>query len=100
MLGQPLLHTLRLAVSEQINNLMSLHVHQDRAEALATSPTPIVHPDNLDLTNFRHGEQKHRPEYGSIGNTHSQLVTQTFSSFATGGKPDLLHCRTQPLGQA
>jgi hypothetical protein len=62
--------------------------------------TPVVNPDNLNLANFRERKQKQRSEHGSIGNAHSKLVTQPFSSFATGGKPNLLYRRAQPLGQA
>jgi hypothetical protein len=97
---QPLPNALCLAVGQQIHYLVRLQVHEDAAEALATPPTPIVHPDDMHLANRRQRDEKERPEHGGIGKIHPQLVTQTFSALAAGGKSDLLHGRAQPLGQA
>jgi len=97
---QPLANALCLAVGQQIHYLVRLQVHEDAAEALAAAPTPIVHPDDMHLADLRQRDEKERPEHGSIGKAHPQLVTQTFSALATGAKPDLLHGRAQPPGQA
>ncbi len=100
MCRQPLANALGLAVGQQIHYLVRLQVHEDAAEALAAAPTPIVHPDDMHLADLRQRDEKERPKHGGIGKAHPQLVTQTFSAFATGGKPDLLHGRAQPPGQA
>ncbi len=54
----------------------------------------------MHLANLRERDEKQRPEHRGIGKAHPQLAAQTFSPLTAGGKPDLLHCRAQPLGQA
>src|SRR6266699_4693464 len=75
-------------------------VHENAAKALATSPSPIVHPDDAHLANLWRREEKERPEHADIGNGHPKLATELFAAFPTGSEPDVLYGRTQALGQA
>ena len=64
--SQPLANALCLAIRKQINNFVRLQVHENAAKALATSPTPIVNPDDAHLANLRRRDEKERPEHGDI----------------------------------
>src|SRR5512135_1238433 len=64
--SQPLLHALCFPIGQQIHNFVRLQVHEKSAKALATSPTPIVHPDDAHLANLRGWNQKQRTEDGDL----------------------------------
>src|SRR5437588_6166752 len=98
--SQPPANALCFAISKQIHNFVRLQVHENAAKALATSPTPIVHPDDAHLANLWRREEKERPEHADIGNGHPKLATELFAAFPTGSEPDVLYGRTQALGQA
>src|SRR6266566_1904995 len=64
--SQPLAHALCLAIRKQINNFVRLQVHENAAEALATSPTPIVNPDDAHVAYLRQRNQEERAEHGGL----------------------------------